>query len=188
VGHWQPKDWILEYDGKSEAINKHFWTEKEFGDFVLMADWRFTRKPVPRKVSVVLPDGSYALNDDGSRKLVEVPDAGDSGLYLRGSTKAEVNIWSWPVGSGELWNYRTDTNQTAAVRAAVTPKAKADKPLGEWNRFVITMRGDFVTVVLNGKTVIENARLPGIPRRGPIALQHHGDPIQFANLFIKELD
>jgi hypothetical protein len=50
------------------------------------------------------------------------------------------------------------------------------------------MRGDRVTVVLNGKTVIEDAQLPGIPRRGPIALQHHGDPIQFANLFVKELD
>lgn len=187
-GHWRTNDWILEYDGKSEAANKHLWTEKDFGDFVLMADWRFTRKPAPKKVSVVLPDGGYALNDDGSRKLVEVLDAGDSGLYLRGSTKAEVNIWSWPIGSGELWNYRTDTNQTAAVRAAVTPKTKEDKPPGEWNRFVITMRGDRVTVVLNGKTVIEDARLPGIPRRGPIGLQHHGDPIQFANLFVKELD
>jgi hypothetical protein len=188
AGHWRTNDWILEYDGKSEATNKHLWTEQEFGDFVLMADWRFTQKPSPKKVSVILPDGSYALEADGSRRMVEVPDAGDSGLYLRGSTKAEVNIWSWPVGSGELWNYRTDTNQPPALRAAVTPKLKADKPLGEWNRFVITMRGDRVTVVLNGKTVIENAQLPGIPRRGPIALQHHGDPIQFANLFVKELD
>jgi hypothetical protein len=35
--------------------------------------------------------------------------------------------------------------------------------------------------------VIENAQLPGVPARGPIALQHHGDPIQFANLYINEL-
>jgi len=41
--------------------------------------------------------------------------------------------------------------------------------------------------VLNGKTVIENAQLPGAPARGPIDLQHHGDPIQFANIYIKEL-
>jgi len=40
---------------------------------------------------------------------------------------------------------------------------------------------------LNGEVVIDKARLPGVPRRGPIALQHHGDPIQFANLYIKEL-
>jgi len=36
--------------------------------------------------------------------------------------------------------------------------------------------------------VIENAQLPGVPERGPIALQHHGDPIEFANIYIKELE
>jgi hypothetical protein len=36
--------------------------------------------------------------------------------------------------------------------------------------------------------VLDKARLPGIPKKGPIALQHHGDPIQFANIYIKELD
>jgi hypothetical protein len=45
-----------------------------------------------------------------------------------------------------------------------------------------------VTVLLNGRTVIDNLQLPGIPARGPIGLQHHGDPVQFTNLFIKGLD
>ncbi|MGA1394034.1 MAG: family 16 glycoside hydrolase [Phycisphaerales bacterium] len=45
-----------------------------------------------------------------------------------------------------------------------------------------------MTVTLNGKTIIENAQLPGIAERGPIALQHHGDPLQFANIFIRELE
>jgi len=58
----------------------------------------------------------------------------------------------------------------------------------EWTRFIITVRGDRLTVVLNGQTVVENAQLPGNPRRGAIGLQHHGDPIQFASLFIKELE
>ena len=40
----------------------------------------------------------------------------------------------------------------------------ADKPIGQWNRFIITMNGDRLTVVLNGETVIENAQLPGVPR------------------------
>jgi hypothetical protein len=44
-----------------------------------------------------------------------------------------------------------------------------------------------VTVVLNGKTVIEACPLPGVPAEGPIALQHHGDPIEFANIFVKPL-
>ena len=71
--------------------------------------------------------------------------------------------------------------------AGVTPKLKADKPLGQWNRFIITMKGDRLTVVLNGKRVIENAQLPGVAEKGPIALQHHGDPVEFGNLYIREL-
>jgi hypothetical protein len=51
----------------------------------------------------------------------------------------------------------------------------------------ITMKGDRLTVVLNKKTVIENAQLPGVASQGPIALQHHGDQLEFANIFIKEL-
>lgn len=180
-GHWVPKNWYLDYDGKSEAKDKNLWTEKEYGDFILIADWKLTRAPVEKENPVIAPDGS----DTGQK--AKGPDAGDSGIYLRGNSKSQVNIWCWPIGSGEVYGYRTDRNMPPEVRAGVTPKVRADNPPRQWNRFVITMRGDRLTVVLNGKTVIENAQLPGVPPRGPIALQHHGDPIQFANLYIKEL-
>ena len=48
------------------------------------------------------------------------------------------------------------------------------------------MIGDRLTVSLNGRVVIDNALLPGVPARGPIGLQHHGSAIDFANLWIKE--
>ena len=84
------------------------------------------------------------------------------------------------------------------VKAAVYAATQADKPVGEWNQFQITMKGDRVTVVLNGKTVIPNAQLPGIAPRGSIGLQHHGGKkngewssppalIQFRNVLVKEL-
>jgi hypothetical protein len=56
----------------------------------------------------------------------------------------------------------------------VTPRVKADRPIGQWNTFHIVMQGDRLTVTLNGTNVIDRARLPGIPAEGPIALQHHG--------------
>lgn len=188
AGHWQPADWTLNYDGKSEAAEKDLWTEKEYGNFTMICDWRWTAKPTLKKRRVILPNGDYALDDAGNIKEVEVQDAGDSGLYLRGNSKSQVNMWCWPIGSGEVYGYRTDATQPQEVRAGVTPKVVADKPIGQWNRFVITMQGELLTVELNGKTVLEKARLPGVPARGRIALQHHGDPIQFANLYIKELD
>jgi len=42
-------------------------------------------------------------------------------------------------------------------------------------------------VELNGEVVIRNAQLPGIPPEGEIALQRHGSPIDFRNVYIKEL-
>jgi hypothetical protein len=117
----------------------------------------------------------------------EIDECGDSGIYLRGSSKSQINIWCWSVGSGEVYGYRTDGSMPAEVRAGVTPSENADAPLGQWNRFHITMVGDRLTVVLNGKTVIENAQLPGVAERGRIALQNHGSPLEFANIYIREL-
>ena len=188
-GHWQAKNWVLDYDGKSEAKgDKSLWTQQSFGDFVLIVDWRLPAEPKIEQVPVILPDGSVAVDADGKPRTVAVKDAGDSGIYLRGSSKSQINIWNWSVGSGEIWGYRTDKNMPAEVRRGATPVLNADNPVGRWNRFVITAMGDKVTIVLNGKTVIKEAKLPGMPEKGPIALQHHGDRVQFANIYIKELD
>jgi len=46
--------------------------------------------------------------------------------------------------------------------------------------------GDRLTVMLNGKKVINNAQLPGVSPEGAIALQHHGQALEFRNIFIKE--
>lgn len=187
LGHWQPTDWRLSYDGKCEAKDKHLWTDKEYGDFVMVFDWRWTAKPTKKMRQVILPNGDDAVDDAGKPKEVEVLDAGDSGILLRGQGKSQINLWCWPIGSGEVWGYRRDKKQPAEVRAGVTPKVAADNPIGRWNRGVITMKGDRLSFTLNGKQVLDNAQLPGVPSRGQIGLQHHGDPIQFGNLFIKEL-
>lgn len=188
LAHWKAADWILEHDGGRGDTEPHLWSEEEFGDFILVADWRWVAKPKEADLPVVLADGSRPTNADGTPQTRRVPDAGDSGIYLRGNDRSQVNIWCWPVGSGEVYGYREDASLPADVRAALTPRMNADRPIGEWNRFIITLRGDRLTVVLNDQTVIENARLPGIPPKGRLALQHHGAPIQFANLFIKRLD
>jgi hypothetical protein len=189
-GHWSPEGWILNYDGQSEAESrddKDLWTKDEFRNFCLIVDWRQTKKPTVEEVPVILPDGSYSLNENGEQLTVPVNDAGDSGIYIRGDSKCQFNIWNWPVGSGEIYGYRTDENMPPSVRKGATPILNADRIPGEWNRFEITVIDDWVTCVLNGKTVINEVRLPGMPEKGPIGLQHHGDSIQFANIYIKEL-
>jgi hypothetical protein len=129
--------------------------------------------------------GGTKIGADGkpmNKKVIEL----DSGIYFRGNNRSQVNLWNWPCGSGEVYGYRTNKKLSQEIRAALTPKVNADHPIGAWNRMEITLIGDRLTVVLNGKKVIENAQLPGVPAEGAIALQHHGSALEFRNIFIKE--
>ena len=108
---------------------------------------------------------------------------GDSGIYLRG--KPQVQIWDNPVGSGGLFNNKRHPSKPTVV---------ADKPVGQWNTFHILIRGDKVTVDLNGRRVVDNVTMENwpdykdpLPATGPIELQHHGNPLEFRNIYIKEL-
>ncbi len=177
--NWSAIQGILKHNGQKGAVND-LWTEKTYRDFTLVFDWRWSGRGPLKQQPVVQPDGS----EQGRAEVEEF----DSGIYLRGNTKSQVNLWNWTVGSGEVYGYRKDGNMSPEVRAAVTPKAYADRPPGEWNRMMITLKGERLTVSLNGRVVIENAELPGIPAEGPIGLQHHGSPIDFANIWLKELE
>ncbi|MBK7259670.1 MAG: DUF1080 domain-containing protein [Ignavibacteriae bacterium] len=116
----------------------------------------------------------------------KIEKLGDSGVYLRGSP--QVQIWDpaqWPEGSGGLYN-----NQ----RGASHPLVIADKPIGEWNTFRITMIGDRVTVRLNNVLVVDNVPLENYWDRsipifpsGQIELQSHNSPLYFRNVFIREI-
>jgi Domain of Unknown Function (DUF1080) len=124
-----------------------------------------------------------------------VPKA-DSGIYLRATP--QVQIWDttkeggkWSLGadkgSGGLWNNKPGS-------PGRDPLVLADKPFGEWNALRIQMVGERVTVYLNGKLVVDLARLENfwnaalpLPKQGKIQLQTHGGEIRWRNAFIREI-
>lgn len=181
--HWTVTDGVLEHDGKKGDL----WTEAGYGDFVLMLSWRWSGTPAVEHFPIFDADGNEVRGPDGKVKTERMVDGGDSGVFLRGYPKAQANLFCYPCGSGEVWTYRTDPSMPPEVRKACMPKKRADKPVGEWNRMTITMKGERLTVALNGEEVITEARLPGIPARGPIGLQHEHNKIQFKNLYLREL-
>jgi hypothetical protein len=196
-GHWKIVDGVIDYDARSEAkANKDLWTEGEFGDFVLLVDWRIKETPYDNpRIPYILPDGSEARDIKGKPFAMTLPDS-DSGILLRGNAKYQINIWCWPIGSGEMYGVRRDPKMPPEVRAGVTPRTQADNPVGQWNRYEITARGGTIAVKLNDKPVLPGVTIPGLPARGSIGLQHHGGMrdgkwsgppslMQFKNIFIK---
>jgi hypothetical protein len=115
----------------------------------------------------------------------KIPVRGDSGVYLPGGQ--QVQIWAKESGSGGfVYNHKY----------AVSPDVVADKPLGEWNAFVIKLVDSKVTVTLNGKVVMQDVPVekgfdPPLlgPVEGQLRLQKspHNVMTTFRNVFIREL-
>ena len=181
--HWSATDGVLAFDG----VGGDLWTTAAFEDFELLVSWRWVG---PSQGTVERPlidvDGSYRLDESGGRVTVPVEER-DSGVYLRGGSKSQVNIWAWPAGSGEVYGYRTDASMPAETRAAATPIEPADRPVGDWNDFRIRLAGEILNVHLNGRHVIVDCPLPGVPASGPIGLQAHGSAIEFRDLAIRPI-
>jgi Domain of Unknown Function (DUF1080) len=190
-GHWVAKQGVIEYDGN--ATHRRFdknslWTKDAFRDVELYCEWRLPSEPSTKPHPIVLYNGDFLLDEEGGRITRPQLDAGDSGILFRGTTKCQANIWSQELGSGEINGYRTDRAMPPEVRRAAIPIRKADRPAGDWNVFFITLKEDRMSVVLNGELVIDAAQLPELPDEGPIGLQHHGDAVQFRNIWVKRLD
>jgi Domain of Unknown Function (DUF1080) len=120
----------------------------------------------------------------------KITEKGDAGIYLRGSP--QVQIWDTSrrevgaqVGSGGLYN-----NQKYESK----PLVVADNKIGEWNRFHIIMKGEKVTVWLNGILVTDNTTLENYWDRSKpifateqIELQAHGTYVAYRNIYLREL-
>ena len=120
----------------------------------------------------------------------KIEKGGDSGIYLRGSP--QVQIWDTAlrkvgaqVGSGGLYNNKKGKSK---------PDRVADRPVGQWNTFRIIIKGERVTVYLNGIKVVNNVVMDNYWERnkpiypnGQIELQSHGDKLYFRNIFIREI-
>lgn len=120
----------------------------------------------------------------------KITEKGDAGIYLRGSP--QVQIWDTSrrevgaqVGSGGLYNNKNNISKPLSV---------ADNAIGEWNTFHIIMKGDKVTVLLNGVKVTDNVVLENywdralpIFAKEQIELQAHGTYVAYRNIYLREL-
>lgn len=112
------------------------------------------------------------------------PPAGNSGVYLRGRYEAQIE---------DSTGRELSTGGLGAIYGFLIPNQNAAKGASEWQTYDITLVGRRVTVVLNGKTVICEANIPGPTggaldsyeeEAGPIMLQGDHGPVEYRNLTI----
>lgn len=118
----------------------------------------------------------------------KIPKGANSGVYLRG--RYEIQVMDdyergRPTrgGNGAIYN-------TAPVAKFVS------KPAGEWQTVEATIKGDKVTVILNGEKVHDNVTVEkptggeldrDVDQPGPVMLQGDHGSISFRKIEIKEL-
>jgi len=176
-----PTKWKVE-NGYAEVVAKtgYIYTRDSFGDCQLHVEFA---EPTP-------PKG-------------ESQERGNSGVFLMGLYEIQV------LDSYENKTYAD--GQASAVYGQYPPQVNASRPPGQWQSYDIVFHGPHfdkdgkvlrparVTVLHNGVLVQDNveltgptankARPPYAPHaeKLPLALQDHGDPVRFRNIWIRDL-
>lgn len=140
----------------------HEWLryDREFGDFVLQVEWRFTPKPGETKYN--------------------------SGIGVRLSRYGE--LWTQAqtgLAGGWLFGVTLANGEMTRVNLREQMKENRVKPAGEWNLYEIRAEGDTVTLSVNGAVV--NTWTGVALRKGYIGLEAEGFEIAFRNLRIQPL-
>lgn len=115
---------------------------------------------------------------------VNCPRGANSGVYLRGRYEVQVEDDS---------TAEPPSHHMGAVYGFLAPSPEMPRQPGEWQSFDITLIGRRVTVVQNGKTIIDNQEIPGLTGGaldsheelpGPIYLQGDHGGIAFRNIVV----
>ncbi|HEY3324187.1 MAG TPA: DUF1080 domain-containing protein [Planctomycetota bacterium] len=124
--------------------------------------------------------------EDFNLKLeTNVPKGGNSGVYLRGIYEVQVlDSFGKPL----------DSHNMGAIYSRIKPTEAAEKPAGEWQTMDITLVDRYVTVILNGKKIIDNQPLLGCTggaltsdqfKPGPIYLQGDHTGANYRNMVLR---
>jgi len=198
-----PSDAVVLFDGK----NLSEWLDKDGGP----AKWKvengyFEVVPKTGYIHTKRAFGDCQLHVEFSEPVPpkgESQERGNSGVFLMGLYEIQV------LDSYENKTYAD--GQAAAVYGQYPPLVNASRPPGQWQTYDVVFHGPRfdqsgkllrparVTVFHNGVLVQDNVELTGPTEHGerppykagpeklPLALQDHGDPVRFRNIWMREL-
>ena len=165
---WSVKDEMIRCEGFPFG---YLITEKDFDNYLLHVEWRWGEKVTKSRNSGVF-----------------VHVSGPDKIWPKG---VEAQLFSGRAGDFWLVDGFKLTVDTAR-RDPKTPrhflhlKDGVEKPVGEWNDYDITCKGNTIKLVVNG--VEENEGTEAESDRGKILLQSEGAEIFFRNIKLKHLN
>jgi cytochrome c len=136
-----------------------------------------------------------------------IPEGGNSGVFFH---VADAGNYVWESGpemqildNDRHPDGRNPLTSAGSNYALDAPPADLTRPIGMWNSARLVVKGPHVEHWLNGEKVVEYelwtaawkaavaaskfARMPdyGVPKSGRIALQDHGDRVEFRNVKLR---
>jgi hypothetical protein len=162
--HWKVVDGLLMFDGAPFNVSDNICTEKQYGNFEMLVDWKIEK------------GGDSGIYLRGSPQ-VQIWDPDEPSVAKLGA----------PKGSGALWNNKTH-EQFPLVRAD-NPIGQWNmfriRMVGD--RVTVWLNGKLVTDNVVMENYWDKDRKQPIFPREQIELQNHNHPLYFRNIFIKEL-
>lgn len=176
--------WAIDRNGALYVTGpgRNIYTKRRYCDFVLELDYRI----VPHK----------KCNSGVFLRVHDKNDEVNTGLEVQILDDADYGV-KWDA-----------MNANGALYDLVHPSVDANKPVGEWEHFKITVKGSQVTVVSNGKEIVkadlsrwteagknpdgQHNKFPhaiaSLPKEGFIGFQNYGGvPVWFRNVRLKPL-
>jgi hypothetical protein len=199
-------NWIVLFDGKSKDAWRGY-QRKEFPDKGwVVDDGAFKTIVGGEHVDLVTKQkfGNFELELEW-----KVSPGGNGGIFYRAS-EDDKEIWhSAPeiqvLDDDRHGDGRNPRTSAGSLYALVAPVGKKLRPVGEFNRFKLVLRGNHGEHWLNGVKVVEYdldsaeirgliaqskfRDIPGFARfsEGHIGIQHHGQEVWYRNIRVREL-
>ena len=174
---WSVRDGLLVCKGEPLG---YLATEDKFTSFQLVVEWRWA--PGTKAGAGKVPNSGVLLRINGEPRGVprtyeaqlRSGDAGD--LY---------GFWGMRLEGDPARARSRKGDAVLGDMSGVSKTEAAENPVGEWNRFEITLDGTKVSAVVNGRKV--NEATVGDVLAGSVGLQSEGGEIHFRKVELTSL-
>lgn len=196
------KGWVEVFDGKSIADWKPYSNEGELIP--------------PDKSAFSVKDGVLHCSGNGPDYWITIPgvysdcefeleykfaEDANSGIFLRAPDPDLPAYKGFEVQIIDDYGDFPDHHGNGSIYDVIGVMRNMTKPVGEWNKMSVWLKGSEIRIVHNGFKIIDtdfsqltepigkfDFPYANLPKEGMIGLQNHGGEIWFRNIRLRKLD